>query len=77
MDNMIGYIFGSLRLSEEGLESVRKTLRRQAKLNRKFVIFGLTMGLYASLVHLNIKAQNEKIEKMEAELKELKSMEEE
>lgn len=56
MTEMIGYIFSSL-------EATEKSLRSQARINRGFMMFAVSMVAYSVL-------QNKRLEKLEKEMKE-------
>lgn len=75
MNEMVAYIFGSLRTSENAVKNIRKTLRHQARINRGVAAFALTMTVYVILMELNALEQNKKIEKLNTELEELKRSE--
>jgi len=72
MDEMINYIFGSLKRSESELRHLRKTLKNQMNINRRFSAFALAATGYVILLEISSREQNKKIEKLSAELKELK-----
>lgn len=67
MNEMIGYIFGSLRNSEAAIKQINKTLRCQTQFNSKVSIFA--MCTTACLV-----MQYRKIETLRKEIEELKSV---
>lgn len=72
MVEMISYIFGSLRTSENSLKQINMALRKQAKFNRAVTTFALVTAVYAITVELYSLEQNKKIEKLSNEIKELK-----
>ena len=75
MNEMVGYIFGSLYNSEEAIKQINKALKKQAKLNRHLVTIALVTSMYMYLNEYRYKNQNNKIKALSKEIEELKSME--
>ena len=77
MEKMIGYIFGSLKNTEEAINEISKYLRHQNKLNRRFAIYSLATVTWLYLVDKRLVGEKKELEqrlkKMEAEIKELKT----
>lgn len=48
MDEMIRYIFGSLRDSETALRVISKNLKKQRSFNRSVTLFSMAMSFYCS-----------------------------
>lgn len=75
MEKMIGYIFGSLHASESAIKKIGKTLRNQARINRRVTAFALVASIYAVLMELNFLDQEKRIEQLRKEIKELRHSE--
>lgn len=75
MDEMIRYIFGTLRNSETALQSVAKNLRKQGFFNRSVAFFGMTMALHLIVQEMEIRSINRDLESLKKEIKELKNTE--
>lgn len=75
MYEMIGYIFGNLRLSEMAIKGIHRTLKHQSRINRNVGIWACTMTAYAVMTELDRRAQNKKIKELSNEIKELKRSE--
>lgn len=75
MDEMIRYIFGTLRNSETALQSVAKNLRKQASFNRSVAFLGMTMALHLIVQEMEIRSINRDLEALQKEIKELKKTE--
>ena len=77
MEKMIGYIFGSLKNTDEAINEICKCLRRQNRLNRRFVITSAATVAWLYLVDKRLvgekKELEERIDKLSAEIKELKT----
>lgn len=69
MDEMIRYVFASLRISEY---SLLRALGNQKMIDRKISIFTVIMIAYATLNELRNLEQNITINKISKELEELK-----
>ena len=72
MNEMMNYIFSSLRNSEKAVTVVQKTLRKQARFNKNMAIYALAMTMCAIWLEMNRQEQNERIERLEKEVKKLK-----
>ena len=72
MNDMIGYIFGSLHNSEEAIKLINKALKSQAKLNRQLITITAVTTLYMYMSEYERKKQNKKIEALSKEIEELK-----
>lgn len=75
MNEMVAYIFASLRSSENSIKIIKRSLRNQMRINRGVAMFSLTMAIYVILSEINNLEQNRKIEKLSKELEELKRLE--
>lgn len=75
MDEMMNYIFGSLRSSEVAIKHIQRILEGQQRLNRNVVLCIWATTTYVVLTELNRREQNRKIEKLSNEIEELKRSE--
>ncbi len=75
MDEMIRYIFGSLRCSEAAMSAFGKALKRQKSFNRSTVIFATAVTSCMVIQRMEICRMQRKIKSLNAEIKELKSTE--
>lgn len=74
MVEMISYIFGSLKASENSIKNIKTTLRNQARINRTVAAFALVVAAYAITLEVHTYEQNKKIQNLDNEIKELKRM---
>ncbi len=72
MNEIMNYIFGSLRNSEKALAIVQKRLRSQMRFNKNVEIFAFLMTIHAFLITKESMEQKERIRKMEKAIEELK-----
>ena len=72
MDELMNYIFCSLRNSETSIKSLQKVIKRQAKVNRRFATLTLLMGVYVAVSSLYIQEQDNTLNEIKMELAELK-----
>lgn len=72
MCEVMNYIFGSLSNSETAIRSIRKSLNKQARYNRKLSTFALIMTVNLVLLELDRVEQKKRIEKLESTIEELK-----
>jgi len=72
MCEVMNYIFGSLRNSETAIRSIRKSLNKQARYNRKLSTFALIMTVNLVLLELDRVEQKKRIEKLESTIEEMK-----
>lgn len=75
MDEMIRYIFGTLRSSETALQSVAKSIRKQGSFNRSVTLFGTMMVLHLVIQQTEIRYMHRELESLQKEIKELKNTE--
>lgn len=68
MNEMIGYIFGSIRASEVNIYKIKEALKYQRKVNRSVVFFAATATLCLYLHSKNAKLQRKKIKELEKEI---------
>ncbi len=74
MVEMLSYIFGSLKESENSIKTIKTTLRNQARINRTVVAFALVVAAYTIALEIHTYEQNKKIQNLDNEIKELKRM---
>lgn len=74
MYEMIGYIFGSLKSSEDSIKNIKRAIRAQRAVNQGIAIFAWSAVAYMLVELHHDQKQNEKIEKLSQEVKELKRM---
>lgn len=72
MPEMISYIFGSLRNSEEAIKNINKTLKAQNKINKTVVAFSLATVTYMVIADIQYREQQAKIDALTKEVKALK-----
>lgn len=72
MVEMLSYIFGSLKASENSIKNIKTTLRNQARINRTIAAFALVVAAYAISLEVHTYEQNKKIQNLDNEIKELK-----
>ena len=63
MDEMIRYIFGSLRCSETAMRVFAKTLRKQRSFNRSTVMVATVMTVHMLIQDLEIRSMRDEIGK--------------
>jgi len=74
MVEILSYIFGSLKASENSIKAIKTTLRNQARINRTVAAFALVVAAYAIALEVHTYEQNKKIQNLDNEIKELKRM---
>lgn len=72
MCEVMNYIFGSLSNSESAIRSIRKSLNKQARYNRKLSTIALIMTVNLVLLELDRVEQKKRIEKLESTIEEIK-----
>ena len=75
MDEMIRYIFGSLRCSETAMSVLAKTLRKQRSFNRSIVMVATVMTVHMLIQDLEIRSMRDEIGNLKNEIKELRKTE--
>ena len=68
----MNYIFGSLSSSETAIRSIRKSMNKQARYNRKLSTLVLIVTVNLVLLELDRVEQKKRIEKLESTIEELK-----
>ena len=72
MCEVMNYIFGSLCNSEAAIRSIRKSMNKQARYNRKLSTLALIMTVNLVLLELDRVEQKKRIEKLESTIEEMK-----
>ena len=75
MDEMIRYIFGSLRCSETAMRVFAKTLRKQRSFNRSTAMIITVMTVHMLIQDLDIRSMRDEIGDLKNEIKELRKTE--
>lgn len=75
MDEMIRYIFGSLRDSETALRVISKNLKKQRSFNRSVTLFSMAMSFYIVVQEMEIRNMHCELKALQKEIKELKNTE--
>lgn len=75
MDEMIRYIFGSLRDSETALRVISKSLKKQGAFNRSVTIFSMSVCAHLIVQELKIRNMHRELKALQKEIKELKNTE--
>ena len=71
MCEVMNYIFGSLSNSETAIRSIRKSMNKQARYNRKLSTLALIMTVNLVLLELDRVEQKKRIEKLESTIEEM------
>ena len=72
MCEVMNYIFGSLSNSESAIRSIRKSMNKQARYNRKLSTLVLIVTVNLVLLELDRVEQKKRIEKLESTIEEMK-----
>ena len=72
MCEVMNYIFGSLSNSETAIRSIRKSLNKQARYNRKLSTLALIVTMNFFIGEIERREQAAKIKKLESKIEELK-----
>lgn len=72
MDEMLNYIFSSMRSSEKMLRGVRKVLVEQRSFNRNVILYAVITTAYILANESKRLEQDKKIAKLSKEVEELK-----
>ena len=68
----MNYIFGSLSSSETAIRSIRKSMNKQARYNRKLSTLVLIVTVNLVLLELDRVEQKKRIEKLESTIEDMK-----
>ncbi len=72
MNEMLNYVFNSMKTSERALAKLEKTLRKQARSNRRLKLIAITGVAYAIWAESVRREQQGQIERLSDEVEELK-----
>lgn len=72
MNEIMNYIFGSLRDSEKALVAIQRQLKSQARVNKSIEFFAIVMLLNIVVSTKVEKEQTKRIQKLEETIEELK-----
>lgn len=75
MDEMVRYIFCSLRCSETTMRAMSKALKKQRSFNRSVSFLGIAIALHIISQEIEIHNMHNELEAMQKEIKELKNTE--
>ena len=75
MDEMIRYIFGSLRNSDSALRVISKTLKKQNSFNRNSTFLSILTVLHVVMHEMEIRNMQRELVALQKEIKELKNTE--
>lgn len=75
MDEMIRYIFESLRCSETAMRVFAKTLGKQRSFNRSTVMVATVMTVHMLIQDLEIRSMRDEIGNLKNKIKELRKTE--
>lgn len=75
MDEMIRYIFGSLRCSETAMSVIAKTLRKQKFFNQTVTFFAVAVTIHLVIQNIEISGLRSDICELKAEMRELRNTE--
>ena len=73
MNEMIGYIFGSLDKSEKAIGVIAKALKKQSTHNKWVTAFAILVAAESYITTKLLKQHQEQIEALSRELEELKN----
>lgn len=75
MDEMIRYIFGSLRNSDSALRVISKTLKKQNSFNCNITFLSILTVLHVVMHEMEIRNMQRELVALQKEIKELKNTE--
>lgn len=71
MNEMLNYIFGSMRASEKTIKTINKTLKHQRRFNSGMIFAVAGTAACISAVKSRVEKLNDKIKKLEKRIDEL------
>ncbi len=72
MNEMLNYVFNTMKTSEAALAKLEKTMRKQVRSNRRLKLIAITGVAYAIWAETIRREQQEEIERLSCEVDELK-----
>ena len=72
MNEMLNYVFKSMKTTERALAKLEKTMRRQVRSNRRLKLIAITGVAYAIWAESVRREQQVQIERLSDEVEELK-----
>lgn len=75
MNEMIRYIFGSLRCAETTMNVLSKALIKQKSFNRTIALFAVVATTHSFIQDMELKSMRDEIFNLKKEIKELKNTE--
>lgn len=63
MENMLGYIFGTLKSTETAVKDINKSLRRQNGINRRNVLFATAVTAWICVTEMRREKEREELER--------------
>lgn len=72
MNEMLNYVFTTMRSSEAVLTKLEKAVRKQARSNRRLKFIAITGVAYAIWTEIVRREQQNEIERLSSEVEELK-----
>lgn len=75
MNEVMNYIFGSMKNTEVALRSVGKTLNEQAKINKSIVIFSVVTAAAIHQLQKKVARLDDEVKRLSNEIEEMKQTE--
>lgn len=72
MNEMLNYVFNTMKTSEAALAKLEKTVRKQVRSNRRLKLIAVTGVAYAIWAEAIRREQQEEINRLSCEVEELK-----
>lgn len=72
MDEMLGYIFRNLKMSDHSIRYINRYLARQSKINRNLAIVAIASIVYISVSEIRRKELEEEVRRLNEELNVMK-----
>ncbi len=72
MNEMLNYVFNTMKTSEAALAKLEKTVRKQVRSNRRLKFIAITGVAYVIWAETVRREQQEEIERLSCEVEELK-----
>ena len=72
MEEMMSYIFGTMHNCEAAVGGIYRVLKKQKRFNTRMTAFAIGVVVFAAVADGHRKWQDEKIEKLEKEIRDLR-----